>query len=259
MLWLSVSATDSTLNTTVIKSIIGNFKNFEVDNMGNVFLISNSNQIKKLNNKFDSVGVFNDTRRFGNITSVDVNNALKSLVYYKDFSTILILDRFFNIKTKIDLRQKNIFKSSVICLSYDNNIWVYDEFENKIKKIDDDGTVLMETNDFRLIFEELFIPESISDSNGKLYLYNKSKGLLVLDYYGAYKNKFEIKDLNDVQISDNKLLGFSENKFVVYDLKMLHSNQFNLLLVDDNKNKIVFKNNLFYLLNNSGLQILKLN
>src|SRR5881227_3703772 len=83
---------DTTLHLQREKAITGNYTNI----FDNIFLISQNNQIKKLNQNLDSVGVFNDVRHYGNIYSLDVNNPLKIVVYYKDFTTVLVLDRFLN-------------------------------------------------------------------------------------------------------------------------------------------------------------------
>src|SRR4051812_27443343 len=106
--YLSFSAkasADTTLHLVIEKNIPGVYSNFYTDNFGNIFLVSKTNQIKKLDEHLDSVTVFNDTRRYGNIYSLDVTNPLKILVYYKDFTTILSLDRFLTIRNTIDLRR----------------------------------------------------------------------------------------------------------------------------------------------------------
>ena len=38
--------------------------------------------------------VFNDVKKFGQATLIDVSNPLKVLLYYRDFATIVVLDRF---------------------------------------------------------------------------------------------------------------------------------------------------------------------
>src|SRR5579862_8052119 len=105
------------------KTIPGDIVDFTVDNLGNIFLLSKDNQLKKLDSKGDSVGVYNAVTKYGNVYSVDATNPLKILVYYKDFSTIIAIDRFLNIINTIDLRNLNIFQVKAIGVSYDNNIW----------------------------------------------------------------------------------------------------------------------------------------
>ena len=139
----------------LVKSIQGNYKTFEVDNLGNIYLINNDNQLRKLNANFDSTASFNDTRRFGTLTSIDVSNPLKILLFYKDFSTVLVLDRFLNNINVIDLRKQGILQISSIATSYDNKIWCFDEIDNKLKKIDDNGDIVFESTDFRMLFDNV--------------------------------------------------------------------------------------------------------
>ena len=253
--FVNLSANDSTFIAKKINSIEGEYKNFEVDNMGNIYLINSFNQIKKINSKLDSVAVFNDTKQFGNITLLDVSNPLKILVYYGEFNTILILDRFLNVRSKIDLRKLNIFKVSVIALSFDNNIWLFDEVENNFKKLDEFGNVLMTSSDFRLILNTSFVPESIIDNNGKLYLYNSKFGLLSFDYYGGLQHNYTIKYLNDVQFANDRFIGFINDDLIDYDFLLMTSNAYHLKNIELGSQKFIFKNGFLYTLNIKNLNI----
>lgn len=210
---------DTTLHLAVEKIIPGNYTNFYTDNLGEVFLISPTNQIKKLDQNLDSVTVFNDVRRYGNIYSLDVTNPLKILVYYKDFTTILVLDRFLNIRNTIDLRKYDILQARAVALSYDNNYWVFDELDNAIKKIDDNGNVIFKSSDFRVLFSEQYNPSYIIDANGLLYLYDEKKGWLVFDYYGTFKRHIDIANRKDVQVFNNQIVAHDSIYFYYYNTK----------------------------------------
>lgn len=191
---------DTTLHITYVTTIPGEYVNFYTDNLGDIFLVSKSNQIKKLDPDLDSVAVFNDVRRYGNIYSLDVSNPLKIVVYYKDFTTIVVLDRFLNARNTIDLRKYGILQAKAVAQSYDNNYWVFDKLDNTIKKIDDNGNVLLQSSDFRVLFTEQYNFSGIFDSNGLLYLYDEKKGWLVFDYYGTYKQRLEMSNRKIVQL-----------------------------------------------------------
>ena len=126
------AAGDTTLQLQPEKIIAGSYADFYTDNLGNIFLVNKNNQIKKLNQNFDSVAVFNDVRRYGDIYLLDVNNPLKIAVYYKDFTTLLVLDRFLNTRNSIDLRKAGILQAKAVTQSYDNNYWIFDELDNAI-------------------------------------------------------------------------------------------------------------------------------
>ena len=100
------------------KTIAGDFSYFTVDNLDNIYLVNNqTNQLKKLNANGDSAGVFNNVRKYGKLFSIDATNPLKLLLYYKNFSTIVVLDRFLNVRNTINLGKKNIFKVKAIATS----------------------------------------------------------------------------------------------------------------------------------------------
>src|SRR5574339_119549 len=138
---------------TPIKKISGDIIAFTADNLDNIYLLSSTDQLKKLDAKGDSVGVFNNIRRYGKVSRIDVSNPMRVLLFFKDFATVITLDRLMNMLSTIDLRKQNIFQVQTLCLSYDNKIWLFDEFENKLKKIDEDGKLLFETADFRQLFD----------------------------------------------------------------------------------------------------------
>lgn len=253
--FVQIKATDTTLNLQLIHSIKGNFTDFSVDNLGNIFLTTSSNQIKKLNEKLDSVGIFNDVKRYGNISLVDVSNPLKVLVYYKDFATIIVLDRFLNIRNTIDLRKQNILQVKAIAQSYDNNIWLFDELDSKIKKIDETGKLLQESADFKLLFDEVPNPSTIIDANNQLYLYNKNEGWLVFDYYGGMKSKYSIIGWQDVEVTGNNLTGRDSLYFYSSLPTVLKIAQARPTVPIINAIKIINLPQLCYILRKEGLEI----
>jgi hypothetical protein len=187
--------TDTTFQ--LVKKIKGDIVAFAADNLDNLYLLNSTDQLKKINEKGDSIAVFNNIRKYGKVAQIDVSNPLRVLLYYKDFSTVVILDRLLNVKSTIDLRKQEIFQTQAVCLSYDNGIWLYDEFEHKLKKLDEEGKLLFSSTDFRQLFDEVFSFTTINDQDGFLYLYDKDKGVYVFDYYGTLKNIFSLTGYNN--------------------------------------------------------------
>jgi len=224
ILLLLLTATVFSQVDTALKPIAvikGEYVNFTVDNIGNIFLLDKGNQLKKLTPSGDSVAVYNDVRRYGKVYSIDATNPLKLLLYYKDFGTVVVLDRLLNIRTTIDLRRLNILQPKAICLSYDNGIWVYDELEARLKRIADDGTLLDQTGDFRLQLDEAPSPVTLEDNDRLVYLYDTTKGLLVFDYYGTLKNKIPFTGWKDFQVVGKYIVGRKGDQLERYQLSTL--------------------------------------
>lgn len=246
----SLSQTNPTLKLIFEKKFSESIINFNVDNLGNIYTISLNNQLKKRNNKGDSIGVFNDVKRNGKLHSIDATNPLKLLLYYKDFGEILILDRFLNIRNEINLRTLNIFQASLVCQSYDNNIWIFDELENRIKKIDDQGKIIFNSVDFRILFEEPPTPNYLIDKDGFLYIYDIKKGLYIFDYYGGLKNNIQLLRYQHFEVLNKETyVGYFLNKISIYKSNTFLSTQYNSIIEVEDIKKSHFEFGYLYILN----------
>lgn len=201
----------------LIKTYAGNIANVAMDNLDNLYIISSTGQIKKLNAAGDSVGVYNQAKNYGQLYSIDVSNPLKLLLFYKEFSTIVILDRFLANQSTLDLKRFSILNPSAIGNSYDNNIWVYDEYDNKLKKIDEQGNKLLETPDFRTVFDQSFSPQKIFNDNGLVYLADTANGVFVFDNYGTFKRKIPIRNFQTIAIANNYIISTNNESISVFN------------------------------------------
>jgi hypothetical protein len=227
----------------------------EIDILNNLYLITASNQLKKINSRGDSMAVFNDVKKFGNPSLIDVTNPLKVLLYYKNFASVVMLDRLLSPRNSINFRQQQIFSVKAIATSYDNNVWLFDEQDLKLKKIDENGKMLQETTDWRLIMDEVPSPQNIIDANNFVYLYDPAKGFYIFDYYGTYKNNLPFLHWGNIAISGNRLTGFSNRQFFSYGLQTLQLKTYNLPPFLNNYSSIKAMNGKLYLLKKEGIEI----
>ncbi|MEY2918081.1 MAG: hypothetical protein RIS73_1795 [Bacteroidota bacterium] len=240
------------------KIIKGSYTDFNIDNLDNIYLITASNQLKKINGNGDSVGVFNDVKRYGSVSSIDVTNPLKILLYYKNFATVVVLDRFLNIRNSINFRKKNIFSVQSIATSYDNNIWLFDEQDYKIKKIDDEGNLLQESTDFRMLFDTVPSPTQLTDKENFIYLYDTEKGFYIFDYYSSFKNRLPFLGWTNVAVSEKNMYGFGNNKLYSYELNSLTLKTYQLPAFFGKYTAIKAVNGKIYLLKKEGIYIFRI-
>lgn len=238
-----------------IKNIKGNISYFNVDNLDNIYLIDDNNRLKKIKANGDSIAVFNDVKKYGNPSFIDVTNPLKALLYYKNYSTIIMLDRFLTVRNNINLRKQQIFYVNNVTLSYDNYIWIFDEEDYRLKKVDEDGKLLQSTVDWRMLFDSVPAPVKIIDKNNFVYLYDPEKGFYIFDYYGGFKNRLAFLNWTNVEVSGNTVYGFNNNKLYSYELKSLQLKEYQLPEFFGKFNSIKAMNGKVYLLNEKGIDI----
>lgn len=214
---ISFAQQQNTDTFTLLKTYTGTIADVAMDNLDNLYIISSTGQIKKLNSGGDSVGVYNQVKNYGKLYTIDVSNPLKLLLFYKDFSTVVILDRFLANQSILDLKRFSVLDPAAIGNSYDNNIWVYDEYDNKLKKIDEQGNKLLETADFRTVFDQSISPQKILSDNGLVYLADTINGIFVFDNYGSFKRKIPMKNWQTIAIVNNNIISATGELITVFN------------------------------------------
>ncbi|HVS95248.1 MAG TPA: hypothetical protein VHE54_02150 [Puia sp.] len=242
---------DFRLTLTLAQDIV----DFTVDNLGNLYILNSGNQLKKIGPKGDSLAVFNDVRRYGKIASVDATNPLKILVYYREFTTVIELDRFLNIVNTIDLRKQNILQARAVGLAYDNNVWVFDQLDAVLKRIGDDGSLVDQTTDFRQLFDSVPDPAVIRDQGGLVYLYDPAKGVYIFDHYGALKTHLDLRGWEDFDVIGNNLLGRDDRNFFRYQPGTLDMKEQPIPAAYRGALRIRITPNAVYVLKKTGLEV----
>lgn len=177
---------------TLVKKIPGQFKALETDRLGNSYVINQHGTLIKFNEKGDSIAGFNDIKKYGDPSSMDVSNPLRPLLFYKNYSTIVALDQWLAKRFSIDLRKINIFSASRICNSYDNNIWIFDNQQFRLVKIDPTLQIIYETADLRQLLDEVPDPIYMRENGNQLQLYDSTQGWYRFDLYGGYLKRNSI-------------------------------------------------------------------
>jgi glutaredoxin-related protein len=221
-----VAQTDTSFR--LIGAIRGDIVAFTVDNLDNIYILGSTNQVKKLNANGDSMAVFNDVKKYGQAGLIDVSNPLKVLLYYQDFATVVALDRLLNVRNTIQLRKHGIQQVRAVAQSYDNKIWLYDEMESKLKKIDEDGQLLQETPDFRQLFGQAPVPQKIFDQDQLVYVYDSTQAVFVFDYYGTLRNKILIRGWQNFKVAGKYIFGSADNRLYRYDIRTFQTDEWDM-------------------------------
>jgi hypothetical protein len=236
----------------------GAYVYMKADLLGNLFTLSATGQLKKYNASLDSMGVFTEVKRFGQLHSIIADNPLKTLLYFKAYKTILVLDRFMQVVNRIDLRRLNIFQTNAMAQSYDGKIWLYDEQEAKLKKLSDNGKIELETADLRLALGWNPGPQFIFELDQLVCLYDQSNGLMLFDQLGSYRNTIPLKGWQSVHAVGSFVVGLHNGMLMAYDPKKLEMKQ----LADlsswqwQESQQLMVSGQRLYIMDNDGIKVL---
>lgn len=175
----------------------------------------------------DSVGHLLATynqNRYGRLAFADATNPLRLVLSYPDYGTIVLLDNTLTEISALSLRKINIQSYSAACFSsLDNNIWVFDDQDYKLKKVDKNNNIIVESGDFFSLLGKALHPVYMQESDQYVYLTDPAEGIVVFDVYGTYAQTLPYKNIDKFQVRSNQLFFRQSDSLSSYHLKMLET------------------------------------
>lgn len=244
--------TDS--NYTLINEIEIDAKLITVDNLNQIYALNADNEIIKFNSNGEEVFRFNNNR-LGDLTHIDASNPFNLLLYYADFSNILILDRTLNSTVQLNLFELNFTKVSAVGLANDNNVWIFDDLNFQLKKIDRKGAMIAASDNLNFALNKPIRPNFLLEREQKVFLNDPEIGILIFDFFGQFEKILEFKNLNKFQVIGEQLLYVEQDKLHSFNLKSLLTKSIKLpKKMEENDNILVQKNRL-YLIKKGRIEI----
>tara|TARA_Y100000782_G_scaffold115527_1_gene159526 strand:- start:9270 stop:10049 length:780 start_codon:yes stop_codon:yes gene_type:complete len=188
------------------------------DNLG-YFYVANHDELSK----YDLKGEFllrESNKVLGDITTVDVTNPLKILVFYKDFGQIVFADTKLAARSQpLRLNEYGFVQSISACTSYDNGFWVFDQVTFQLTRLDRNFNVVNQTSNLQQVLGQELNPNYMREQGNWLYVNNPETGILVFDIYGTYYKTIPFKHLEKFSIYSNYLYVLEKGALLQYNLK----------------------------------------
>jgi hypothetical protein len=176
--------------------------NFHADNLGNVYTVNNEELCKflpggKLHTRYSNL-------KLGNITTVDVSNPLKILVYYRDFQQIIFLDNQLSVNSNVvSLERLGLEQALLVCSSANNSFWIYNQQNNELLRFDESGKRIASTGNLKQVLQAGISPAYMLEHNGFLFLSSPGSGIYVFDMFGAFSKLIALPEVSYFQPKEN--------------------------------------------------------
>jgi hypothetical protein len=225
------------------------------DNLGNSFLL-NKDQLTKYRENGTLFRTYSN-KGLGTITSIDALNPLKIVVFYQDFSKVVFLD---NTVTEngfpIQLQDREWEQTSLVCASYDNGIWLFDQVQFSLIRLNQQLQVTTQIKNLNQILNLALQPVFMMEHENYLYMSIPEIGIFQFDIFGTYIKTIPIKGLNKFQVFNN-ILYYSNTLGVLnaYSIKTLQESTIQLPI--SNYSDLRMEKSRLYLLHNDSLSVYK--
>lgn len=200
----------------------------KTDNLGNAYVVQ-GDMITKLLESGKFYRVYSN-KRLGNISSVDVMNPLKIVLFYEDFSRISFLDNTVTENGNVlQLEDRGLELASLVCASFDNGLWIYDPVQFLLTRFDQQLQETVRITNLNQILGYAPNPDFMTESESILYINDPEHGILRFDIFGTYLSMIPIQGLENFQVKDQQLFySISKGDLIAYGLKTLQSDTLNL-------------------------------
>ena len=183
-------------------------------------------------NKYSNSGILDcsySNNMLGVIANVDVSNPQKILVYFRDFTKILILDNTLSPTSEvIDLTTIELDETSLVCRSYNNGVWYYDPVRFELIRKNQELVTTNSSGNLANILNKNIQANFLVEYNNKVYLNDTTNGILVFDNFGTYLKTLPIFGLSNFQVRD---------KFLIYINKSGEIEAYNFFTLETSKYK----------------------
>ncbi|MFT7155605.1 MAG: hypothetical protein ACI8Q1_000607 [Parvicella sp.] len=191
------------------------------DNQGNQFNINN-NEIHKMSKSGDTLFVYS-SNLYGNIAKLDVSNPMRPLIYYAESQKVIVTDNTLSKQQLqiINLDEIDLYQTITIAnSSFDNGIWIYDQSNFQLIKINTFLKKTLETGNLsQILAKDNFRPIKMQEANGLLYLECKNNGILVFDMYGTFYKNLGLTNILQWNIANDLLFFITDSEISTFNIK----------------------------------------
>ena len=216
---------DSSPKFVFINALKINAKYFQTDNLGNLYVVTQTNQLNKYGRNGKILGTLNYNYS-GSITQIDASNPLQIFVFYRELNKVIYLDNNLAYRGEIDLNKANIMQATCIARAYDNNLWVFDLGDLQLKKINEKSIVEQTSGNVRQYVHYDIAVCGVYDNNDRVFVIDSINGILLFDVFGSYLKTIPIKGISDVKVATKNIYYYGYGKINQYNWQTALSNSF---------------------------------
>ncbi|MBI35527.1 MAG: hypothetical protein CMP67_09225 [Flavobacteriales bacterium] len=233
-------------------TLAGEFTSVEVDEHGDVYLVNSKKQLIRYNAQLDTLYIFNE--KSAEVDLVAPQNSLKILTFNKSLNTIQFLDKTLSPSAdELNLDEVDIPLVEAVGISKDNNFWVFDQYNQSLKKFDAKMNLISTSGNLINITGLNWSPTQLKEIDNKVFVCDSSKGIMEFDFFGSYSRTINLKVSTNFYYNHSSIWFVRNDSLIVHDILLQEQSKFSLPV--KNVHDFALYKSQFYLLTQEKLYI----
>lgn len=225
-----------------------------IDRQGFLYFSSQQGAIDKLDQSGNIIYHFSPQKQ-GTPTLIDAWQGLRTFVYYQDFQEYLLLDRFLNASERYTINNERISNfSGLSTLSNDNNLWILNDQELSLSKINiNDRETYVENNLNLSLNQQGWDIKFIRSYQNYLFIADQKGGIFAFDNLGTFVEKISDLGTDFFTFHKNDIVFLKGNNLHLIDLYKKTKREISLPNLP--YQFVLMENNQIFLVNNQMVDV----
>jgi len=221
-----------------------------LDPYGNIYAVKEA-QVSKYSLQGKLLFSYSN-QKLGIISSIDVFNPMKIMLFYQDAGTLVFLnEQLAPIQDPISLFDANYFTISLASYSAANQIHLYDNTNKYLITLDFNMREIARTP---LNFSSFNPTQMIELEEKSLAFHDPETGIYLFDTFGTFNKRISILTPATVTVNSELIYHTCNNEVNIYNYRMLSDNTLSLS-ISEAIQTLLFRNKMVILLQNGTIWI----
>lgn len=159
-----------------------------------------------------------DNNRLGIIGWIDVSNPFMVLVFYPQYQSLIILDNNMAESGQLNFTSIGFGNVRTAGISDDNNIWILDEGNRKVNKINTAGKIIVEGVPYFGFDIDASKPIHIQQKSNFVYISQADHKVQVFDIFGKWVKSIDLEGMKSIIYINQMIWYKSSSEIVEYHL-----------------------------------------
>lgn len=229
-----------------------------LDRQGFLYFSNDQGAIDKLDENGKVVYHYSPQKQ-GTPTLIDAWQGLRTFVYYESFQEYLLLDRFLNASERYRVNDNQISNfSGLATLASDNNLWILNDQEQSLLKVDINDREILAENRLNLSLDiQNWDIQFIRSYQNYLFMADAKEGILAFDNLGTYVEQITVLETDYFTFHKDNIVFLNAKKLHLIDLYKKTKRE--ISLPDLPYQFVLMENNQIFLVHNQTVDVFKLN
>ena len=219
LFWLGLSSVSAQQIGELVQSVeIRQPASISMDRKGKIYIADEEGNI----NRYDPSGNFElnySPQKIGQIHLMEGWFSIRLFAFYRDYQEYLFLDRFLTPSPVYSIPQELVGFARVATLGNDDNIWIVDDSDISLKKLDKNVQFLIYNIQLNNVLkDEDHDINFIREYQNQLFINNSKEGLMVFDNLGNYKYQIPETGLEYLSFRGDELIYLKSGQLFLYDI-----------------------------------------